>query len=108
MNLKVFLTSSIPKFSTEQYTHGRMLNKSLLLGSISFPLNPEVIKEFNMKNQCLEIGIFLLPFLAPDQILLHCQGLAQMLYHLGGLSGCWSLPLRPFSLSSHHCLNLSH
>lgn len=43
-----------------------------------------------MKNQCLEIGIVLLPFLPPDQILLHCQGLAQMLYHLGGLSGCWS------------------
>lgn len=65
MNLKVFFTSSIPKFSAEQYTHGRMLNKSLLLGSISFPLNPEVIKEFNMKNQCLEIGIVLLPFFYP-------------------------------------------
>lgn len=61
-----------------------------------------------MKNQCLETRIVLLPFLTPDQILLHCQGLAQMLYHLGGLPECWSLPPRPFSLSSHHCLNLSH
>lgn len=76
-----------------------MLNKSLLSNRlISFPLTSEVVKEFNMENKCLEIGLVWF-LLFSYQILLYFQGLAQMLHHLGDLSWCWSSP-RPLTLFS--------
>lgn len=41
---------------------------------ISFPLIPEVVKEFSMKKKCFEIGIVLLSFTLTNPTLLSRPG----------------------------------
>lgn len=88
-----------------------MLNKSLLLGRISFPLIPEVVKEYNMKNKCLEIRI-LLPSFPPVKSYstvkawLKCWEVFWVLVPSDPDPFLWALTTARISLADRFCLIL--